>query len=347
MITSVLAFCFVFIVVALAHEAGHFLWAKRAGIRVLELGIGFGPRLFSFKIKDTLYSVNLFPVLAFVRLAGIDEEGPEEKDCPPEEKYSSKPPLEKFKAICAGPVANLVLAVLIFSFLSNSYGLPEATPKIASVSEGSAAEAAGIRTGDVLLSVNGAGDAKPLAMVTVIHKSAGKNLIIKVERNGKPLLLKATPIFDEKYKVGLLGFALEVEKKKTGFLGSFWAGSKKTYEISAGILYILGQLITGQMSLAGLAGPLGIAQFSGQAASQGFYSLMFFIGLISVNLGIFNLLPLPALDGGRLVFILIEALRGKSLPIDQENRIHQWGLIALLALAAVVSVNDLFRILKR
>ncbi|MEK7376959.1 MAG: site-2 protease family protein, partial [Candidatus Margulisiibacteriota bacterium] len=101
------------------------------------------------------------------------------------------------------------------------------------------------------------------------------------------------------------------------------------------------------LPLAGLAGPLGIAQFSGQAASQGFPSLLFFIGLISINLGVFNLLPLPALDGGRLVFILIEAVRGKPIPIERENKIHQWGLIALLLLAAVVSVNDLFRILKR
>ncbi len=347
MITSVLAFCFVFLVVALAHEAGHFLWAKRAGIRVLELGIGFGPRLFSFKKNGTVYSINLFPVLAFVRLAGIDEEGAEEKDCPPEERYSSKPPLEKFKSICAGPIANLVLGILIFAFLSNVYGLPETSSRIASVSAGSPAAAAGIKPGDILLSADGLRDSNPLAMVNVIHKSAGKKIGIEVLRNGDPVKLAAIPKYDERYKVGLLGFALEVERKKTGILSSFWAGAKKTYEISAGILFILGQLITGKMSVAGLAGPLGIAQFSGQAASQGFYSLMFFIGLISVNLGIFNLLPLPALDGGRLVFILIEAVRGKPIPIEQENKIHQWGLIALLALAAVVSVNDLFRILKK
>ena len=347
MIISVLSFCFVFIIVAMAHELGHFLWAKKAGIRVLELGIGFGPRLFAFKRKDTLYSVNLFPVLAFVRLAGIDEESEDEKNCPEEQRYYSRSPFEKFKAIAAGPIANIALAVLIFSFLANVYGMPQTTSEIFSVSKNSVASGAGIKPKDTLISVNGLTSKNPLVLVDAIHKSPGKEVKIEVIRNGKRISFLAVPKYDTRLKVGLLGFSLKMEYIKSGLLRSFWVGIKKTYEIAAGILFVLGQLITLKMSIAGLAGPLGIAQFSGQAASQGLPSLLFFIGLISVNLGVFNLLPLPALDGGRLVFILIEAVRGKPVPIEKENQIHQWGLIALLLLAAVVSVNDLIRIFKR
>jgi regulator of sigma E protease len=347
MILSVISFCFVLFVVAMAHEGGHFLWAKKAGIRVLELGLGFGPRLFAFKKGDTVYSVNLFPVLAFVRLAGIDEESEDEKNCPEEQRYYSKSAFEKFKAIAAGPAANMALGILIFAFLSNIYGMPQTTAEIASVSKNSAASTIGIKPKDILLSVGGMASKNPLVMVDTIHKSAGKKIKIEIIRNGKIISFLAVPKYDNKLKVGLLGFGLETKYNRSGLLKSFWIGIEKTYEISAGILFVLGQLLIGKLSITGLAGPLGIAQFSGQAASQGFPSLLFFIGLISINLGVFNLLPLPALDGGRLVFIIIEAVRGKPIPIEQENKIHQWGLIALLLLAAVVTVNDLFRILKR
>ncbi|MEK7377040.1 MAG: M50 family metallopeptidase, partial [Candidatus Margulisiibacteriota bacterium] len=245
MIVSILSFCFVFIVVALAHEIGHFLWAKRAGIRVLELGIGFGPKLFAFKRKDTLYSVNLFPVLAFVRLAGIDEESEDEKNCPEEQRYYSRSPFEKFKAIFAGPAANIILGILIFSFIANIYGLPATTAEIASVSKGSAASAAGIRPKDTLLSVNGLKSKNPLFMVDAIHKNAGKEIKIEVVRDGKTVSFLASPKYDNRLKVGLLGFALKMEYKKTGLLRSFWAGIEKTYEITAGILFVLGQLLTG------------------------------------------------------------------------------------------------------
>lgn len=346
MIISVLSFFLVFTVVAMAHELGHFFVSRRSGIRVLELGIGFGPNLWRTKRNNTAYSINLIPVLAFVRLAGIDEQSEDEKDVPDSEKYHAARPLGKFLSISSGPIANLILGAMIFSVLAGVAGLPEVKNVVDGTMKGYPAAKAGIQPGDKLTGIDGFMTKDMSYIVTMISKSRDKEITLNVQRQGKDIKIKATPVYDEKAKKSILGFTFRTEQVKHGFLGSIKAGIEKTAALSWIVIVIFFQLLAGKVSVTDLAGPIGIAQFSGQAAMQGWETLLYFTGFISVNLGILNLLPIPALDGGRLVFVMIEWVRGKAINIELENKFHQWGLIALLGLMFVVSINDIYRIIS-
>lgn len=347
MFISIISFIFVFVIAALTHELGHFIWAKKSGIGVLELGIGFGPTLFKFTRSNTKYSINLIPILAFVRLAGIDEENESENGFPESEKYYSKTPWQKFKSISAGPIMNLILGFIIISFMIFFFGSSHVTPEIAQILPSSPAQTAGLKKGDIITKLNGKNVSDMMFVISKIHASPGKALEITVNRNGKELNFEASPKYNPKLKIGLLGFSLKSISKKEGFLSSFWIGASKTSEMITQILYALGGLLIGRFALADLTGPIGIAKLSGEFAAQGFASLLYFLALININLGVLNLLPIPALDGGRLVFVFIEAIRRKALKIETENKIHQVGLILLLTLLAVVSFNDILKIFTR
>lgn len=344
MLLSIISFIFVFVIAALTHEIGHFIWAKKSGIRVLELGIGFGPTLFKFTKNNTKYSINLIPILAFVRLAGIDEENESEKDCPESEKYYSKGPWQKFKSIAAGPIMNLLLGFIIISLMIFFFGSSHISPEISAVAPSSPAQTAGIKAGDIIKELDGSKITDMAPVISKIHRSAGKELTLTVDRSGKRMSFKAIPKLNPKFKIGLLGFSLKSVYQKEGLFSSFWIGASKTSELTIQIIHALGRLLIGHIAIADLAGPIGIAQLSGEAASQGFPSLLFFLALININLGVLNLLPIPALDGGRLVFVVIEAIRRKPLKIETENKIHQVGLIILLTFMAIVSFNDILRI---
>ncbi len=345
-LVSVLSFVLVFIVVALAHELGHFVWAKRAGIKVLEFGIGFGPTIFKKEFRDTVYSINLIPILAFVRLAGIDEQE-QEKGVPNEQRYGSKSPAEKFKSIVAGPLMNLFLGFIIYALLAMTFGLPYTSNIISNIVQNSPAEKAGLVAGDKIVRFNGENILDINMTVSQIHKSADKPVSLVIVREGKELTINAIPKYDEKLKVGLLGFSLQSSYKRYSLIEGVFEGAKKTLHVSYMIIVILGQLLTSKIALTGLAGPIGIAQFSGQAAMQGLPAFLSLVAFISINLGVFNLLPIPALDGGRLVFILIEAVFKRPVKLEVENNIHQWGLVVLLAFFAFVSFNDIWRLITK
>lgn len=345
MLTSIVSFIVVFFIVALTHELGHFIWAKRAGIRVLELGFGFGPKLFSIERNGTAYSLSLVPILAFVRLAGIDNDSEEDKKTPLSEQYYSKSPWQKFKSIAAGPLLNLCLGFVIFSFVAGFSGLPELSTEVGSVMDNSPAKKAGLLPKDVIVSFQGVPIKDPVAMIYEIHKNAGKKIDLEVLRKGKQVKISAIAKYDKKLRAGIIGFTLASKITKYSPLQAVWAGAQKSSQIIISILVVLGGLFIGKISIFDLAGPIGIAQLSGQVATQGFSQFLIFTAFISLNLGVLNLLPIPALDGGRLVFIVIEAIRKRPVNIETENRIHQWGLIGLLVFMFIISINDLIRIL--
>ena len=214
---------------------------------------------------------------------------------------------------------------------------------VGSVLKGSPADLAGLKSGDIIVSLNGTPVENMEKVIETIHKSAGKRLVLTARRDGKIIVLRATPKYNEKLKMGLIGFSPKPIYKRFGVLSSLWLGLKETFGMTLLVLYSLWLLITGAASLRDLAGPVGIAQFTGQAAGGGLSSLLGFTAFLSVNLGVVNLLPLPALDGGRILFIIIEAIRKKPLPQEVENKVHAIGMVVLLALAAVLTVNDVFR----
>lgn len=346
MLLSLLAFALVFTFIAVAHELGHFIWAKKAGIKVYEFGLGFGPRLFAFKWQGTDFSLNLIPILAFVRIAG---EGSDEEDqkTPPDQLFTNKTPGQKFRALVAGPGFNIAAAFILLFFIFTVFGVPEKlSNKIEVVNKNSPAAAAGLRAGDRLIAINGKNYENLEEAIAFIHQSDGQQLRLSIERNGSLIFVDATPKFNNKLKVALLGFSLAPTYKFVNPLSALWLAAQQTASLVLVIFVVLGKLLTGGLSLFDLAGPVGIAQISGRYAQSGWLALLNFTAFISVNVGVLNLLPLPALDGGRLVFVLLEVLRKKAVPKELENKINSWGMVALLSLMLLVTINDLFRLFR-
>jgi regulator of sigma E protease len=351
MIISIISFIFVFTAVTLAHEFGHLLFSRRAGIRVLEFGLGFGPRLISFVRDRTLYTLNLVPILGFVRIAGLDEEaGRPEESYTPDESYQTKTPGQKFASIFGGPLFNMILAFLIFYVMFTFTGVPKGiSNEIAAVAPASEAMRIGIMPGDkiIFLGAQNKSITKIPDIVEYIHKNAGKKVYLVIERKGERIRKSVTPQLNKKLKIGLVGFSLKPFYVRTNPFIALYESFAQLVTTSLFILYTLGMLLIGKISVLDLAGPVGIAYYTGQVASEGVIPLLSFTAFLSINLGLLNLLPLPALDGGRLVFIAIEKIRGRAVDASLENKIHQVGLILLLVLMAVVTANDILRIFRR
>ncbi|MBI5699159.1 RIP metalloprotease RseP [Candidatus Saganbacteria bacterium] len=347
MLTSLFAFLFVFTAVALAHEFGHFIAAKRSGIRVYEFALGFGPKLLSFKRGETVYAINLIPVLGYVKLAGMEGDEEEDLTCPEDRKYYNKPFKDKFLAVFSGPLMNLVLSFLILFFIYTLVGVPkDLSPVIDKVKPGSAAEKVGLKPGDRLVSINGAKVASMSKAIDLIHASSGRKLALLIDRSGHLLSMTAVPQLDPKLKIGLLGFTPKPLYVRVNVFEALYFGAQQTLAMVALMFIILWQLLAGAVSVRELAGPVGIAQVTGQYAQSGALSLFHFLAFLSINIGVINLLPLPALDGGHIVFAVIELVRRKPLDRKLEARIHQWGLVVFLALMALVTFNDILRIFR-
>ncbi|MFH1387162.1 MAG: RIP metalloprotease RseP [bacterium] len=346
MLISILSFAVVFTIIAVTHELGHLIYSKRNGIRVHEFGLGFGPRLFAHTYKGTIYSLNLIPILAFVRIAG-ESDDKDDVDCPLSESYISKTPWQKFQAIAAGPFLNIIAAMLILSALFLVTGIPAGlSNEIGIVSKDSPADLAGLKSGDKLLAINGQAFPKMEEAISFIHKSGGKKLSLSIERAGKNFSVYAVPKYNEKMKVSLLGFTANAVYKRVNPLSAIYHGITQALSMVAMTIFIVWRLFTGGVSLSDIAGPIGIAQITGKYAQTGLVSLLYFTAFISANIGVINLLPLPALDGGRLVFVLLEVIRRKPLSPQLEMKINQWGMLFLLALMALVSFNDILRLFK-
>ena len=348
MLTSIVSFIVVFTVVVLAHELGHLLFSRKAGIAVIEFGIGFGPKIFSFVMDKTQYTLNMIPILGFVRIAGLDDEaGLSRNKYSKKENYHSKTPPQKFMSIFGGPLFNLILALVLIYIVLVFNGVPRGiSNEIMTISPASEAQKAGMQPGDKLLAIQGKRVANPLDAVKMIHNSPGKELLVTIERNGSTKDYRVTPRLNKKMNIGLIGFSLKPIYEKVGPFTAIYESFSQVIGISLAIIYTIGLLFIGKLSLLDLAGPVGIAQFTGQVAGQGIMPLISFTAFLSINLGILNLLPIPALDGGRLVFIIIEWARKKAIDIELENKIHQVGFTVLLILMAVITGHDILRIFR-
>jgi len=384
MIIKIVSFIIVFTVIILAHEIGHFVFSRLAGIRVLELGMGLGPRIFGVLKDKTKYTLNLLPIGGFVRIAGLDEDTTDKNESfTPKESYLTKRPGQKFLAIFGGPLFNMLLAAIIFYFMFIISGVPSGTSnEIDIVTPASAAQKVGIMSGDRILKVevkkndlekaidkfqddvkkilseNGTnnniedtegakGKSDIIAMIGIIHNNPGKTIIITLDRNGKEIKKTVIPKLNSKLGIGLIGISLKSIYIKTDPIRAVYLCLKQLLLTSISILYVLGLLIVGKVSLFDLAGPVGIAQFTGQVAGEGIVPLLYFTAYLSINLGLINLLPIPALDGGRLVFIIIEWIRKKAVDPILENKIHQVGFALLLAILALVTVSDVIKIFAK
>ena len=342
MILTIVSSIFVFGLLVLVHEFGHFITAKMTGMRVDEFAIGFGPKLISTKRGETVYSIRAVPLGGFNDIAGMD---PLNNNAG-ERGYCEKPVLSRIIVILAGSAMNFVLPIVLFFgiFFFSGVATPSTEPVIGTVIEDTAADQAGLKAGDRIISIDGTVVSTWSDFAETIHNSAeGQTFNITYDRKGQLTEVSIQPNYDKESKRFLIGVQSDILYKEAGFGESLQLACQRTAEI---VLMMLDALVAifQSPSEADLAGPIGIAQMAGKMAETGLVPLLNFAALLSLNLGIINLLPVPALDGGHFVTLVLEAVRGK--PLDPKALIYaqRIGVALLLILMLFATKNDIVRV---
>lgn len=349
---SLILFFAVLAVLVLSHEFGHFIAAKKSGIRVDEFGFGFPPRLFGVKKGETLYSINLIPFGGFVKIHG--EEGENKGDS---NSFSSKPISVRALVIAAGVVFNIALAWFLIS-LGYMAGMPTSVgtvPQgaeimgkkvvILEVQENSPAKTAGLQPGDELAGFNSVEEAQKF-----ISDNKGKEIGINYQRDEKNFSVKLTPRINPPAGQGAMGIAMdEIGTIKFSWFRSIWEGLKTTYflliAVAQSIFYFIYNAVKGAGGWEQVMGPVGIIGVTGTAAKFGFVYLLGFISILSINLAVINILPFPALDGGRLLFLLIEKIKGSPVNPKVSGIIHSIGMALLLILMLAITYRDILKLI--
>lgn len=326
------------------HEGGHYLAAIWRNVQVHEFAFGMGPRLFSRRKNGTLWSIRLFPIGGFVRLEGMEDEPLPEDTPDPTRAFPLRKAWERFVIIAGGAFANIVLAWLLTTFLLACYGVFDfKTPVVGNLMEGYPAAQMGAQPGDKVLSINGHAIREWPEIRTTLQTLDTDDVTIVVERGGSEVTLQGTVPYSPDKEARLWG----VQPGRVVYpIGkALVSGLSYSWQMSVAIVTGLWQMLTGTLK-ADVAGPVGIAQMAGEAARDGFWTFISFLAVINLNLGLLNLMPLPALDGGRLVFLFGEMVSGRKFPEKWENRIHIAGFVMLLALIAVVTWNDIVKLIN-
>jgi len=330
-----ISFILVFSLIVFIHEFGHFIAARLNGIFVKEFSIGMGPRLWSYQGKETLYSIKGFPIGGSVQMEG-EEEASELPN-----SFSEKAPWRRLTVVAAGPFMNFVLALVILFFISLSIGYQTTT--IGDFVLGLPAQSSGLEINDRIVSVNSIQINEWEDLTRAIALSGGGQVAIRVIRNEQALEFNMIPYFDEPSSRYMIGISPTLKKSAAHALKSAYT---TTAELTRLILEFIPRLVTGKESMDQVAGPVGIAKVVGEAASMGIIPLMTFTAFISINLGIMNLLPIPALDGGRIIFITFEMLFKKKLNQRIEAGIHYLGFVLLITLMVFVLYNDVLNLFR-
>ncbi|MCX7779309.1 MAG: RIP metalloprotease RseP [Negativicutes bacterium] len=338
--TTILATIFVFGLLILFHELGHFIAAKSVNMRVTEFAIGFGPKLISHRYGETLYSLRAIPLGGFNKISGMDPDEPQD-----ERSYSAKPIWARMLVIAAGSTMNFILPVLLFFIIYLSTGIetPSTEPVLGGVIADKPAYHAGLSKGDRIHSVNGQRIQSWREFVNIIQINAGNTLQIKVERNGEERTIQVIPEFDAKTNRGIIGVSPEIIVRQPGPGESLKLAVNHTYLIAENMLTGIIQMITGKVA-ADVSGPIGVAQMAGQVAQLGILPLLQFAAFLSINLGLINLLPVPVLDGGHIVTLAIEGIRRKPLGRQSTQFIQMIGFILLMLLLVLATFKDVSRL---
>ena len=417
---AIIAFLFVFSVIVIIHEFGHYYFAKKAGILVREFAIGMGPKIFQVRKGETVYTLRLLPIGGYVRMAGHDEDEQEIKPgmmitieldkenivqklnfdehliiensvpfqieeadlhrsmtlsgyfvnsekkvnlmvskqatsiesdgkevvvAPIERQFNSASLWNRIKTNAAGPMNNFILSIIIFIIVGFMQGgVPSNDPVVGQVSDQSAAQEAGLQTSDKIISIDGVDIHSWDEMTSIVRSSADKTLSMTIQRNGDTKNVSITPKSVEGQngsKIGQLGVSRTLDNSILSILGY---GFTQTITVVVMVLSALGSIFTKGFNLNQLGGPVAIYSLTSQVAKNGLIDLLSFMGMISANLGVMNLLPIPALDGGKLVLNFIEGIRKKPLDPEKEGYLTIAGAIFLFALMLLVTWNDIMKL---
>lgn len=336
--TTLVASIVIFGLLIFFHEFGHFIVAKRVGIGVLEFAIGFGPKLISVERGGTRYSLRALPLGGFCRLVGEDPEEVEDQA-----SFQSKPLTHRFAVIAAGPVMNFVLAVILFFVMYFFiFGVPVMnSTQVGEVLPGGRAAETELQSQDTIRAINGVEMKNWDDIITTINARPEEELILTIERDEKLKDIRVVPKEDPQTQRGLIGIAPET--RKFSLLGSLNLGIQNTWWFTRFIVVSISQIITRQAAPE-VAGPIGIVQMVGEVAQTGLSNLLTLAAVLSIHLGLLNLLPIPALDGSRLVFFLVEGIRGKPVDPHKESFIHFIGFTLLILLMIFIAFQDIARL---
>lgn len=349
--SSVIVAILVFGLIVLIHELGHFLFAKKNGIAVMEFSVGMGPKIFHFKKGETTYSIKLLPLGGSCMMLGEDEENPDER------AFQNKSIPARMSVIVAGPMFNFILAFLLAMILVGMSGYD--TTYIKEVSDQSPASAAGLQTGDKLLKING--DSVSMYRDYILYKLLKPDeKMNQVEYSrvdqatGKEVIktVSVTPEYSKDSEKYLIGIMIAPQNNKVTSPGGLvkYGFLEMKYDVKLTVKS-LGMLFTGKASVSDLSGPVGIVVMIDDSVKAGLSvsivaaltNVLSMCILLSANLGVMNLLPIPALDGGRLLFLIIEAIRGKRMDPEKEGLVNMISMVALMALMIFVVFNDISR----
>ena len=341
---SLLSFIVVIGVCVVVHEYGHYITARLLGVQVHEFAFGMGPVIYKRKGKYALWSVRAFPVGGFVRLAGMDEEN-EGEMVEPGRAFYDKAPWRRFLILVNGSMANVLLALLLTAFFLTGHGVVNlGATVVGEIMEGYPAESAGILPGDSILKVNDAEVAAWAPMSEAIRKEALKGPVHFSVGRGDEILSITAEILPDKSQ-GIPLFGIRPAMKKYPLKEAFSSSLSHTINMSIDMLRGIARWIAGTEKVD-VTGPVGIASMAGDAARRGLWTFLSFLALINLNLGLINLLPFPALDGGRLIFTAGEMVVRRRLPPKVENYIHMTGFFLLIALILYITWQDVVRLFE-
>ena len=346
---SLVSFIVVLSILVIVHEFGHFIVAKKMGVRVEKFSIGFGSEICGITKGETRYSISIVPLGGYVKLAGETSlEGVKGEKW----EYLSRTVWERMRIIFAGPLLNYILAFLIFSFVFMA-GSPTLTSKIGKIMPGYPAESAGLKIGDKILNINGKDVVYWEDVTNIVHTNKNTEMKLLLKRDGKQITVLVTPkpqdiktIFGSKKNISIMGIAPsdEILYVKYGFFKSIYMGAEKLWMLTYITCRALWASVTGAIPIKeSMTGPIGIFYITGQAAKLGIIYLLQLMGVLSASLAIFNLLPVPVLDGGHILFLTIEKIRRKPVSIKMQENVTQVGMSLLIVLMLFVFYNDFMR----
>lgn len=356
------AFIAVISIVVSIHEYGHYIVAKVSGVKIEVFSIGFGKEIFGFNDKSgTRWKFCMLPFGGYVKMFG--DAGPSSK--PDNEKleemteqerklaFNHKPLFVKFAVVSAGPIANFLLAIILLTGFYVIQGKSFSLPVVNKILEDSAAEEAGVQEDDLITAVDGKKIKTFSQLQRIITVGVGEPVKLQILRDNQEIELTLTPkmisrkdAFGDQVEVPLIGvISDDVSIKELGFIESVGSATVETYSIAVTTLRAIGQMVTGKRDLSQISGPIGIAKYSGHSAKGGVATFLWFIIIISINLGLMNLLPVPVLDGGHLLFYTIEAVKGGPMAAKYQEFGMKVGFALIIALMAFAVINDFRKIL--
>jgi regulator of sigma E protease len=364
----ILPFLFGLSVVVFFHELGHFLVARWCGVRVLTFSVGFGPEIVGFHDRyGTRWKLSWIPLGGYVKFFGDDNAAsvPDETavtnmtEAEKRQSFFYQPVARRAAIVAAGPIANFILAIVIFAVVFTFYGRLTTTARVDAVLPDSAAAAAGLKPGDIVLAIDGRTIESFSDMQRIVSANAGRTLTFRIDRGGAPMTLTATPAlkqgkdgFGNNTCQAVLGVTRsmapgDMKTEHVNPLAAVWLGTKETWSIIDRTFSFIGGLFAGRECADQLSGPIRIAQISGQVATLGFTPVLHLAAMLSVSIGLLNLFPVPLLDGGHLMFYLVEATRGRPLSAKAQEIGFRIGFAIVVMLMIFTVFNDTMQLLPR